>query len=111
MKKLILTAAIAAYFIVPAQAYLDCGRVAARLTHTTCGTALARDWARNCRHTTLHAGAVVVSSRRGHDSAGHRGGHVALVVSVIDNCHARVHDEKGIYERDVCRNQIAVVEP
>ena len=94
-----------------ATARFDCGRTAKRLTGSTCGSALALEWARNCPHTYAHAGAVVVSRRHGRALGGGPGGHVALIISVIDSCHATVRDEKGTYERDICKNQVAIVEP
>lgn len=111
-----LIAALAATTLVvtsiPSEARFDCGRTVKHLTHSSCGSNLARAWAVACPHTYLHAGAVVVTSRSGMDSSGrHHGGHVVLVIRTIDACNAVVRDEKGTYERDVCRNQIAIVEP
>ena len=110
------TAALAAAILIvtslSASARYDCGRTVLALTHSSCGSNLARAWASNCPHTYAHRGAVVVFTRRGMDSSGHhRGGHVALLESDPVDCIAKVHDEKGVYERDICRNQIAVVTP
>ena len=71
---------------------------------------LARNWLRFPK-TNLHPGAVVVQWRNGRDSAGRQGAHVSRVVSVNGQCRATVSDEKGTYERDVCRRRIAVVDP
>ena len=93
-------------------ARFDCGRTAKRLTGSSCGSNLALAWATNCPHTYAHAGAVVVSRRHGRALGGGPGGHVALIVTMgSDQCHATVHDEKGIYVRDICKNQVAIVTP
>ena len=72
---------------------------------------LAKNWARLLPHTTAHEGAVVVQYRRGRDSAGNPGGHVSRIVSMRGSCRAIVADEKGQYERDICRALIAYVDP
>lgn len=69
----------------------------------------ARAWARLPR-TSLQPGAVVVSSRKGRGCGGPCG-HVVKVVRVIDQCRAIVHDNRGTYERNTCRNRVAVVMP
>lgn len=66
-------------------------------------------WARLPR-TTLSPGAVVVSSRKGRGCGGPCG-HVVKVVRVIDACRAIVNDNRGTYERNTCRNRVAVVRP
>lgn len=66
-------------------------------------------WARLPR-TTLSPGAVVVSSRKGKGCGGPCG-HVVKVVRVIDACRAIVHDNRGTYERNTCRNRVAIVRP
>jgi hypothetical protein len=66
-------------------------------------------WARLPR-TSLSPGAVVVSSRRGRGCGGPCG-HVVKVVRVIDACRAIVTDNRGTYERNTCRNRVAVVRP
>lgn len=114
--KLKITAATAATILVvtslTAQARFDCGRTVKALTHSSCGSNLARAWAADCPHTYARRGAVVVFTRHGMDSSGrHRGGHVALIVSDPVGCMAKVRDERGTYERDICKNQIAVVDP
>lgn len=55
-------------------------------------------------------GAVVVSSRKGRGCGGPCG-HVVKIVRVIDACKAIVRDNRGTYERNICRNQVAVVQP
>jgi ABC-type nickel/cobalt efflux system permease component RcnA len=72
---------------------------------------LALEWARKFEHTAAHAGAVLVQTRRGHDSAGHPGGHVSRVVSVTGQCTAIVADTRGTYERNTCKNFVAFVDP
>lgn len=73
--------------------------------------ALAKAWL-DFKRTFAHAGAVVVSWRPGRDSAGHQGGHVARIERMIDDkCRAMVTDEKGTYERNICKRQLAIVEP
>lgn len=67
----------------------------------------ARAWA-GLPRTTLSPGAVVVSSRKGTGCGGPCG-HVVRVVSVIDHCRAVVQDNRGTYERNTCKNRVAVV--
>ena len=56
--------------------------------------------------------AVVIQSRRGKASDGRLpGGHVSRIVEVLDECHAMVADEKGVYKRDICRNRVGIVMP
>ena len=71
---------------------------------------LAKHWA-TLPHTSPHPGAVVVQSRRGHDSAGHPGGHVSRIVEMRGNCRAVVSDSRGTYIRDICSRLIAYVDP
>lgn len=70
---------------------------------------LARSWA-SLPKTSLRPGAVVVSKRKGRCGNGWCG-HVVKVVRVISACRAIVHDNRGTYERDICRNRVAVVQP
>lgn len=72
---------------------------------------LAREWARKFPHTVAQPGAVVVQWRNGRDSAGNRGAHVSRIVAMRGNCTATVADEKGQYERDICKGLIAYVSP
>ena len=113
MKRALVAIALIAVSIsaVDARGRFICGATAKRLTGSTCGSNLALAWAHNCQHTTLHAGAVAVFRRKGRALGGSPGGHVALIESVIDGCHAFVHDERGRYERDVCKNLVAFVTP
>lgn len=69
----------------------------------------ARQWATLPR-SSLRPGAVVVSSRKGRGCGG-ACGHVVKVVRVIDACRAIVTDNRGTYERDTCRNRVAIVQP
>jgi hypothetical protein len=71
---------------------------------------LALAWA-GLPHTSAQAGAVVVQRRRGRALGGGPGGHVSRIVSVVSQCRAVVTDEKGTYERDICKNLVAYVKP
>jgi hypothetical protein len=95
-----------------AQAALICGAVQrAYFGFSDRSLNLAREWARKFPHTTAHEGAVVVQWRNGRDSAGNRGAHVSRIIAMRDNCTATVADEKGRYERDICKGLIAYVNP
>lgn len=67
----------------------------------------AYQWATLPR-TTLRPGAVVVSSRKGRGCGGPCG-HVVRIVRVIDACNAVVQDNAGTYQRNTCRNRVAIV--
>ena len=114
MKRFLLIAAILSFSTVAdARGHhygLNCGRFLSGLLHVSY-TPLAKEWARKFPHTTAHAGAVVVSSRRGRDSAGHQGGHVAVIRQINGQCRAMVQDNRGTYERNICKNLIAYVSP
>lgn len=71
---------------------------------------LALEWA-TLPHVGAEPGAVVVQRRRGHALGGGPGGHVSRIVSVTGQCRALVRDDKGTYERDICRNLVAYVRP
>ena len=95
-----------------AQARFDCGRHQRHFFHLADKDLnLALEWARKFPHTYAHPGAVVVQRRNGYDSAGHPGGHVSRIIEMRGPCHALVNDEKGTYERDICRRLVAYVEP
>lgn len=70
--------------------------------------ALSTNWLRFPR-TTPHPGAVVFNWRKGRNSAGGPGGHVARIVQVLDQCRSMVADEKGTYVRNICGS--VVVQP
>ena len=72
---------------------------------------LALEWAHKFPHTSAQAGAVVVQRRRGHALGGGPGGHVSRIVQLTGQCRAMVTDEKGTYERDICKNLVAYVTP
>lgn len=116
MKRLALLSTVVAVVLVGAStaesAALVCGAVQMRYfgMHDK-NFRLAKNWARLLPHTTAHEGAVVVQSRRGRDSAGNPGGHVSRIVSMRGSCRAIVADEKGQYERDICKRLIAYVDP
>ena len=71
---------------------------------------LARAWL-DFPRTTAHPDAVVVQARAGKDSAGKPGGHVSRIVRNTGHCTAVVADEKGTYERNICANLLAYVQP
>ena len=71
---------------------------------------LARNWA-DMPHVSAQPGAVVVQTRRGRALGGGPGGHVSRIVQPISECRAIVADEKGQYERDICKNRVALVVP
>src|ERR1017187_2370589 len=71
---------------------------------------LAKAWL-DFQRTTAQPGAVAVFDRPGRNSAGGRGGHVARIVSVNGPCSATVTDEKGTYERNICKRILAFVSP
>lgn len=76
------------------------------------GSNLARQWARDFPHTSTPAvDVVVVQARAGRALGGSPGGHVSRIVQPISDCRAIVADEKGQYERDICKNRIALVVP
>ena len=65
---------------------------------------LAQNWAREFPRTSARPGAVVVWSRGGNR------GHVAKIVALNGSrCRATVHDNRGTYQRDICRGVIAYV--
>ena len=72
---------------------------------------LALEWARKFPHTYAKPEAVVVQWRHGRALGGGQGGHVSRIVRPIDQCHAIVIDEKGQYERDICKRLVAIVDP
>lgn len=89
---------------------LICGAV--QMAHFGVGSRLALDWPKMFQHTSTPAPEVVVVQRRsGRDSAGNPGGHVSRIVRVISACRAIVADPRGQYERDICRNLVAMVIP
>ena len=71
---------------------------------------LALHWA-VLPHVGAQPGAVVVQRRAGQALGGGPGGHVSRIVSVTGQCRAVVTDDKGTYERDICRNLVAYVMP
>jgi hypothetical protein len=71
---------------------------------------LALAWA-DLPHAQPAPEVVVVQRRHGRALGGGPGGHVSRIVSVISQCRAIVIDEKGQYERDICKNLVAYVRP
>ena len=97
---------------VSAEAAFNCGRVQ-RAYYGIADPAynMAQRW-RGFQHVSAQPGAVVVQDRKGKASDGKsKGGHVSRIVSVIDNCHAIVADEKGQYKREICGRNAAIVMP
>lgn len=75
------------------------------------GLPLALNWSKLPRVSQPIPGAVVVQRRKGRALGGGAGGHVSRVVSVTGPCRAIVQDNRGRYERNVCRNLVAYVSP
>lgn len=71
---------------------------------------LALNWA-TLPHTSARPGAVVVQRRKGRALGGGPGGHVSRIVNVTGQCRAIVTDNRGTYERDICKNLVAYVQP
>lgn len=65
----------------------------------------AVDWVKAFPHTTARSGVV------GYQRTGGRTGHVFRVASVISDCKVMATDEKGTYERDICRHRTTFVDP
>lgn len=81
-----------------------CGWFLGRLTgHARRSLWLAQNWAREFPRTSARPGAVVVWTRGGNK------GHVAQIVAMRGNCRATVRDNRGTYDRDICRSVIAYV--
>ena len=72
---------------------------------------LALEWAKKFPHVAARPGAVVVQRRNGRALGGGPGGHVSRIVSLTGPCRAMVTDEKGTYERDICKRLVAYVSP
>jgi hypothetical protein len=98
--------------VTSAEAAFNCGRVQrAHYGITDPAYNMAQRW-RGFQHVSAQPGAVVVQDRKGKASDGKsKGGHVARIVSVIDNCHAIVADERGQYKREICGGNAAYVMP
>jgi len=95
----------------PSFARFDCGRVQRAYFHIRDRAFnLALHWA-VLPHTYAHPGAVVVQTRRGRALGGSPGGHVSRIISITGSCTAIVADEKGQYNRNICRNLVAYVDP
>lgn len=118
MKRTILTTMLVALtlFVFPTvsearRGGLICGAV--QMAHYGIHNAryrLAKAWL-DFQHTSAQPGAVVVQTRKGRDSAGNPGAHVARIVQNTGHCRAIVSDEKGTYERDICKGLLAYVQP
>ena len=71
---------------------------------------IALNWA-SFPHVSAQVGAVVVQRRKGRALGGGPGGHVSRIVELKGACRAIVADEKGSYERDICKSLVAYVLP
>lgn len=71
---------------------------------------LARHWL-SLPRTSAHPGAVVVQARFGRALGGGPGGHVSRIESIIGPCRAVVRDNRGSYQRDICKNLLGYVNP
>lgn len=98
--------------VTSADAAFNCGRVQrAHYGITDPAYNMAQRW-RGFHHVSAQPGAVVVQDRNGRASDGKsKSGHVSRIVSVIDNCHAIVSDERGQYKREICGRNAAYVMP
>lgn len=88
----------------------NCGIFMSKLTGAPY-TPLALEWARKFQRVSAQEGAVVVQRRKGRALGGGPGGHVSRIVSLLGYCRAVVRDNRGTYERDICRNLVAYVMP
>ena len=83
-----------------------CGWYMGKITgHRDRSLWLAQNWARRFPRVSARPGAVVVWTRGGDK------GHVAKIKQMRGPCRAVVHDNRGTYERDICRRVIAYVQP
>lgn len=89
---------------------LNCGRYLRQFYGLDQSYNLARNWLRLPR-TMAAPGAVVVQARRGRASHGGPGGHVSRIERVTGHCTAIVRDNRGTYERNICKNLLAYVRP
>ena len=89
---------------------LNCGRYLRGHYGLPAQFNLARHWLVLPR-SSAGPGAIVVQSRRGRALGGGAGGHVSRIVSLTGHCTAIVNDNRGTYQRDICRNLLAYVRP
>ena len=117
MKRLITISAFVAALTLSTgaeAASFNCGRwLCSHFGIAKCGSlALALQWAKKFPHTMAQPNAVVVQRRKGRALGGGPGGHVSKIVSLTSNpCRAIVVDNRGRYERDICKNRVALVAP
>lgn len=99
----------------PADAAFNCGRFMCSLFGiANCkkpNLQLALTWASTFPRSVARPGAVVVQRRKGRAQGGGPGGHVSKIVEVRGQCRALVRDNRGTYERDICRSLVAYVQP
>lgn len=109
IKALTVIAAIVLITPPAEAASFNCGRYMSKVFGIKT-RALALAWS-GFPHTYAHPGAVVVQSRKGRALGGGPGGHVSKIVSLVGTCRAIVNDNRGTYERDICKNLVAYVSP
>lgn len=115
MRRLLGAAALLIALCGPAlAASYTCGRyMRTQFPHLPAGINfdLALKWAEALPHTLARPGAVVVQTRAGRAKGGGPGGHVSKILELRGHCRALVRDNRGAYERDICRRLVAYVQP
>lgn len=111
MKRLLIASTLAVALVSSASAEsFNCGRYMS--SHFGIKPIpLALNWAKAFPHTNARPGVVVVQRRKGRALGGSPGGHVSKIVSLSGHCRAVVLDNRGTYERDICRALVAYVDP
>ena len=113
MKRSILTIGLLVALTLPVEAAsYNCGRYLKGVYgYVDRALDLSLNWARRFPHTSARPGAVVVQRRKGRALGGGPGGHVAKILEIKQPCRAVVQDNRGRYERDICKNLVAYVQP
>lgn len=107
--KLIMAAALLLLSAAPSEAF-NCGHYLRQFYGLGPSYGLALNWA-GLRRSGPAPGTVVVQRRTGRALGGGPGGHVSRIVSIQGRCRAVVHDNRGTYSRDICKNLVAYVRP
>lgn len=114
-QRLFVVALLLLAFCSPAAAAFDCGRFMCRMFGiANCknpNLQIALNWAQRFPQSAARPGAVVVQRRKGRALGGGPGGHVSKIVELRGSCRALVRDNRGTYERDICRSLVAYVQP
>lgn len=112
MQRAILACLLSLYFTQAEARSYTCGLVMRQLTGGKYGREfnIARTWLKLPR-TFARPGAVVVSWREGKALGGSPGGHVVLIRQLLDDCRAIVSDNRGTYQRNICKRQLGIVQP